>query len=254
MQITVYNSKQLDVVMRDMLNKFDSFKSLAISYDKPFKDKTLKQLGYIFGGLIDSVIDFYAEQGIKWTQDDVKENFYQACSKLDESLVKVVRRFNGDVYQVPKRLSEMSLEEASLFIDKCLYLIDHAKPFKDLILHPSLRYTWIRHISDLDMLQIKDCKLPRNCPEYLEHTRKQACLCCGRMNCSEVHHLKLMGETGTGYKADDWLTIPLCRECHIEDLHQHGQQSFYKNFDWITKYVSLTDFCRIRYLRWLNKL
>ena len=123
MQITVYNSKQLDVVMRDMLNKFDTCKSLAISYDKSFKDKTVKQLGYIFGGLIDSVIDFYADQGIKWTQDDVKENFYQACSKLDENLVKVVRRFNGDVYQVPKRLSEMTVEEASVFIDKCILLV-----------------------------------------------------------------------------------------------------------------------------------
>ena len=254
MQITVYNSKQLDVVMRDMLNKFDTCKSLAISYDKPFKDKTLKQLGYIFGGLIDSVIDFYAEQGVKWTQDEVKENFYQACSKLDDLFINVVRRFNGDSYQVPKRLSEMNVEEASIFIEKCIYLIDHAKPFKGLVLHPSLRYTWIRRINDVDLMLLNDCKLPRSCPEYLEHTRKQACLCCGRANMSEVHHLKLTGESGTGYKADDWLTIPLCRECHIEDLHQHGQETFYKNFEWITKYISLTDFCKVRYLRWLNKL
>ena len=254
MQITVYNSKQLDVTMRDMLNKFDEFKSLAISYDKPYKDKTLRQLGYIFGGLIDSVIDFYKEQGVKWEVDDVKENFYQACSKLDENLIKTVKRFNGDVYEVPKRLSEMNLEEASLFIDKCIYLIDHAKVFKDLVLHPSLRYTWIRHISDLDLMRIQNNNYPRSCTEYLEHTRKQACLCCGRMNMSEVHHLKIAGQTGTGYKADDWLTIPLCRECHIEDLHRNGQESFYANFDWITKYISLIDFCRMRYLRWLNKL
>lgn len=254
MKITVYNPKQLDIVIRDMLNRFDEYHSLAVSYDKPFKDKTLKQLGYIFGGLIDSVIDFYKEQGVTLTQEDVKENFYQACSKLDESLVKNVRRFNGEFYQVPKRLSEMSVEEAGVFIDKCIFLIDNAKPFKDLVLHPSLRYTWIRHISDSDILQIRNLQYPRTSPEYLAHTRTQACLCCGRMNNTEVHHLKLVGETGTGYKADDWLCIPLCRECHIEELHQHGQQTFYQNFEWITKYITLVDFCRMRYLRWFNKL
>ena len=96
--------------------------------------------------------------------------------------------------------------------------------------------------------------MPRSSPEYLAHTRQQACLCCGKMNNTEVHHLKIAGQTGTSYKADDWLTIPLCRECHIEDLHSHGQESFYQNLDWITKYIDLVNFCRVRYLRWFNKL
>ena len=254
MQITAQNLRQLDVIIRDMYDRFSRYAGLAISYDKPFKDKTVRQLGYIFGGLVGSVIDFYKGQGIDWDEDDVKENFYQACSKIDERLLRNIHRFNGEVYQVPKRLSIMSLEEASIFIEKCLWLIDNAKCFKGLVLHPSLRYTWIRHVTADELQRANEFRFPRSCPEYLAHTRHEACLCCGIMNRSEVHHLKLNGESGTGYKADDWLTIPLCHDCHIAELHQHGQKSFYENFEWITKYIDLVDFCRLRYIRWLNKL
>lgn len=253
MQTVVYNEKQLEVIIGDMYNRFDEYKSLAIAYDKPYKDKTLKQLGYFFGGLVGSIKDYYKENGEEWEVEDIKENFYQACAKIDDRLKKDVRRFNGDVYEVPKRLSEMDIEEASLFIDRCVWLIDNARCFQGLILHPSLRYTWVRHISKDDLLEISQAKMPRLCPEYLEHTRKQACLCCGRNNVSQVHHLKLAGESGTGFKADDWLTIPLCPQCHLGELHQKGQEEFYKNLEWITKYISLVDFCRLRFLKWQMK-
>lgn len=253
MQTVVYNEKQLEVIVGDMFNRFNEYKSLAISYDKPFKDKTLKQLGYFFGGLVGSIKDYYHEIGEEWEAEDIKENFYQACAKLDDRLIKQVRRFNGDVYEVPKRLSEMDIEEASLFIDRCIWLIDNARCFQGLTLHPSLRYTWVRHVSKDDLLEISQAKMPRLCPEYLEHTRKQACLCCGRNNVSQVHHLKLAGESGTGFKADDWLTIPLCPQCHLGELHQKGQEEFYKNLEWITKYISLVDFCRLRFLKWQMK-
>lgn len=253
MQTVVYNDKQLEVVIGDMFNRFNEYKSLAISYDKPYKDKTLKQLGYFFGGLAKSIKEYYHDLGEEWEIEDIKENFYQACSKLDPCLIKQVRRFNGDVYEVPKRLSEMDIEEASAFIDRCIYLIDNARCFQGLILHPSLRYTWIRHIKQEDLLEASRIHLPRNCPEYLEHTRKQACLCCGKNNVSQVHHLKLAGQTGTSFKADDWLTIPLCSQCHLGELHQKGQEEFYKNLEWITKYISLLDFCRIRFLKWKMK-
>lgn len=253
MQTVVYNEKQLDVIVGDMFNRFNEYKSLAISYDKPYKDKTLKQLGYFFGGLVGSIKDYYKEIGEEWEVEDIKENFYQACAKIDERLKKEVRRFNGDVYEVPKRLSEMDIEEASLFIDRCVWLIDNARCFQGLTLHPSLRYTWVRHVKPEDLLEISRENMPRSCPEYLEHTRKQACLCCGKNNVSQVHHLKLIGESGTAYKADDWLTIPLCPQCHLGELHQKGQEEFYKNLEWITKYISLVDFCRLRFLKWQMK-
>lgn len=254
MQVIAYNSKQLDVVMRDMLAKFDQYKSLAVSYDRPYREKTLRQLGYIFGGLVKSIALFYKSKQIIMSKEDIKYNLYKACAEFDERLVRNIHHFTGEVYQVPKQISEMDLEEASIFIDGCLRVIDNSKYFEGLVLHPSLRYTWIRHITKDELLRANAFKFPRSCPEYLAHTRTQACLCCGRMNQSEPHHLKVAGYTGTSYKADDWLTIPLCHDCHIADLHQHGQEAFMVNFEWVTKYVDLINFCRIRYLRWLNKL
>ena len=147
----------------------------------------------------------------------------------------------------------MDIDEASIFIDKCIFLIDNAKNFKDMVLRPELRYTWVRNISQYDLDMLKNCVFPRTDTAYLEHTRKQACIWCGRTHQSEVHHLKVAGQTGTGYKADDWLCVPLCRECHLGCLHQQGQEAFEQALSWITKYITLTDFCKIRYNKWRNK-
>lgn len=254
MQVTAYNARQLDVIVRDMMTQFNVNKSLSISYGKPYKDKTLKQLGYVFGGLADAVSDFFFEQeGVKREKDDIMEGFYLSCAKLDNRLCRMVRGVDGE-YEVPKRLSTMSVEDASVFIDKCLWLIDNANCFKGLILHPSLRYTWVRHVTADELQRANDFKFPRLCPEYLEETRRQACIWCGRMNASEPHHLKIAGQSGTSYKADDWLTVPLCHDCHIAELHQHGEKKFNEGIQWITKYISLVDFCRMRYIRWINKL
>lgn len=254
MKSVIYNRNQLDVVVRDIYSKFDEFGSLQLDYQKPYKDKTLKQLGFFFGGLVDSVIDYYESIGERWSVDDVKENFYQACSYLDESLKKKVKRFNGQEYEVPLRLSEMDIEQASLFIDKCVYLIDNARCFDGLVLRPELRYTWVRNIKKDDLDQLRYIKLAREDKAYLEHTRKQCCIWCGKQHQTEVHHLKVAGYTGTGYKADDWLCIPLCHDCHINTLHQQGVEQFEKDLSWITKHMSLVDFCKIRYNKWRNKI
>lgn len=253
MKTTILNDRNLDLVFSDIFRSYREWGGIAIDYRKPFKDKTLNQLGFIFGGIIDSVIEYYLEIGEKWEVNDVKENFYSATSYLEERLRKKVKRFNGEEFVVPKRLSEMDIDEASLFIDRCIFLIDNAKNFKDMVLRPELRYTWVRNISQYDLDMLKNITLPRTDTAYLEHTRKQACIWCGRTHQSEVHHLKVAGQTGTGYKADDWLTVPLCHECHLGCLHQQGQEAFEQALSWITKYITLTDFCKIRYNKWRNK-
>lgn len=253
MKTTVTNDRQFEIVMSDIYSKYREYKELSVDYGKPYKEKSLKQLGFIFGGIIDSVIDYYKELGEAYEVNEVKENFYSATSYLDERLRKKVRRFNGDEFVVPKRLSEMNLEEASLFIDRCIYLLDHSKNFKDMILRPELRYTWVRNIEQYDLDQLRNCIFPRLDSAYLEHTRKQACIWCGRLNNSEVHHLKIAGQTGTAYKADDWLTVPLCHDCHVGCLHQRGEEAFNNALSWITKYISMIDFCKIRYNKWRNK-
>lgn len=253
MKTTVYNDRQLDVVMNDIYNKYREFGGLSLDYGKPIKDKTLKQCGFFFGGLVDSVIDYYLQLGENWEVADVKENFYQACSYLDERLRKNVVRFNGESYVVPRRLSEMDLETASVFIDKCIYLIDRAENFKDMVLRPELRYTWVRNISQDDIYNLRSQQFPRSDNEYLEHTRNLACIWCGKtaQRC-EAHHLKEVNQSGTAYKADDWLCVPLCPECH-RLYHTRGKDLFMSDLNWVTKYIDIVDFCKIRYLKWKNK-
>lgn len=251
--IVAYNKKQLEIAVKDIFQKFEEHQELKISYDKPFKDKTREQLGFFFGALVKSIKLFFKEQGVTYSSENIKENFYQAVSIMDESFLKHVRKFNGTEYTVPKRLSEMSIDEATLFIDRCIYLCDNSKCFCDLVLHPSIRYTWVKKIKQDDLYNMRDTTLPREDREYLEHNRKQSCIWCGRSNNSEVHHLKEVGLTGISFKSDDWLTIPLCHDCHINQLHQKGKDEFLKDMSWITKHIDLVDFCKIKYMKWRNK-
>ena len=252
MKTIIYNNRQLDVIIKDIYNHFNEIGELYIDYGKPYKDITKNQLGFIFGALIDSVIEFYKNKGDVWEPEEVKENFYQACSYLDERLRKKVTRFNGEVYEVPKRLSEMDRETTSIFIDKCIYLIDHAKNFKGLYLHPSIRNTWIRHITHDEIEQLRYVNFPERNKEYLEYLRKQPCLWCGKSNNIEAHHLRINGFGGVSIKPKDVYCVSLCKECHV-NYHIHGSDKFFEDCKWITKYVDIVSFLKFNYLRWLNK-
>lgn len=236
-----------------MCRAFSEYGELALTYGKPYKDKSLNQLGYVFGGLISAIIDYYKQRGEVWEVDAVKENLYSGASYLDERLRKKITRFNGESYTVPKRLSEMDRETASLFIDRVLYLIDNAKCFEGLYLHPSLRYTWVRHITAEDLQQLRFVEFPQKDKDYLAFEHKEPCLWCGRNDNIQVHHLKEAGYSGEGIKAPDWLSIPLCASCHAK-YHLAGKEDFNSAMNWIIKHLSLIEFCKIRYNKWLNHL
>ena len=243
----------LEVAVQDMCRAFNEYGELALTYGKPYKDKSLNQLGYVFGGLISAIIEFYKRRGEVWEVDAVKENLYSGASYLDERLRKTITRFNGELYTVPKRLSEMDRETASLFIDRVLYLIDNARCFEGLYLHPSLRYTWVRHITAEDLQQLRFVEFPQKDKDYIAFEHKEPCLWCGRNDGIQVHHLKEAGYSGEGIKAPDWLTIPLCAGCHAK-YHLAGKEDFNSAMNWIIKHLSVVDFCKIRYNKWLNHL
>ena len=251
--ITIYNDNMLEVAVQDMCRAFNEYGELALTYGKPYKDKSLNQLGYVFGGLISAIIEFYKRRGEVWEVDAVKENLYSGASYLDERLRKTITRFNGELYTVPKRLSEMDRETASLFIDRVLYLIDNARCFEGLYLHPSLRYTWVRHITAEDLQQLRFVEFPQKDKDYIAFEHKEPCLWCGRNDGIQVHHLKEAGYSGEGIKAPDWLTIPLCAGCHAK-YHLAGKEDFNSAMNWIIKHLSVVDFCKIRYNKWLNHL
>lgn len=254
MQTTVYNEKMLYVVVKDMYSKFNEYKSLNIDYSKPFKPKTKAQLGFFFSALCNSIKEFYELQGIdSYEIDDIKENLYYGCSLANERLLKKAKRFTGAEYTTPKRLSEMSVEEASMLIDTSIQLIDRAKCFEGLVLSPSIRYTWIRHLDAEQRKLLNEEKLPMRDDLYMAHVRQQACIWCGICNHSQAHHLRIDNTGGTAIKPPDYMCVPLCDNCHFE-LHAKGANKFYESLKWITDYASIQDFCKANYLRWRNKL
>jgi hypothetical protein len=246
MKIICHNQRMLDTACQEMYRLLKENGELALDFDKPYKDKTKLQLGFFFGAIVKSIVSFYKDKGIEYSQDEVKTNFYQAISPR-----KTVTQFNGKQYETWKHISEMSLEEMSEFIDKALWLCDNAHAFQGLVLHPSIRYTWIRHLTDQEIIELNKAPHERHSPEYLEYQRKQCCLVCGRYGC-EAHHIKEPNKSGVAYKADDVYAIPLCPECH-RMYHTIGKEWFNEQIDWILKYISIDDFCLCCYNRWKNK-
>ncbi len=52
--------------------------------------------------------------------------------------------------------------------------------------------------------------------KYLAWVRQQNCIRCGAPAPSEPHHIKSIGHfSGTGMKAVDLFTMPVCRRCHV---------------------------------------
>lgn len=249
-----YNANMLDAIMADMYDKFMEYGELAVTYNKPFKEKTLKQLGFFFGAIVSSIQEFLKEKGEEWSVDVIKDNLYQGCATYNPLLNKQVRQFNGDFYNVAKRLSDMNVDEANVFIDTCIFLIDKSKSFEGLVLHPSIRYSWVKNITQEQLKEINALTCPQIDREYLAHQRKQACLWCGKANISETHHLRGANIAGTGLKASDVFAIPLCSDCHRGVLHQQGINGFMKACEWITKHISIEDFCLCNYYRFKNKL
>ena len=52
-----------------------------------------------------------------------------------------------------------------------------------------------------------------------EYGTDNGCACCGA-TFAHVHHI--LEDRTPGRKADDWLTIPLCLECHTGTHGIHG--------------------------------
>lgn len=247
MKVVCHNQKMLDAVINEMDRLLAEKGSIYVDFGKEVLKKTNRQLGFYFGAIVDSIKEFYEEQGIEYDTDEIKENFYQAISPK-----KTITQFNGKIYEVPKRISEMNREEMTEFIDMSLWLCDNANAFQGLVLHPSIRHTWIRHITNEDIRNLNIGKFPKDCKEYLQHLRNQACIVCGRHNMSEAHHLRINGTAGTSIKPPDYMCVSLCRNCH-RDYHTKGHKWFEEQCSWITKYLSLYYFCTINFSRFYYK-
>lgn len=253
MKKTIYNTEMLDKAVQDIYRLLAEKKSINLEYSEVIKARSRQQDGFFFAALVDSVISFFAEQGMKYTVDEVKNNFYNAVSYLDDDFMKTIHRFNGEEYKAPKHISDLTREEMSKFIDKCIWLIDNAKPFKGMKLAPDIRNTWIRHITSEDLRYIDEKSLPYMDKEYMEYLHKQTCMVCGCHNGIEAHHLRIDGMGGTAKKPPDWMCVSLCSDCHRK-YHLRGHQWFLEQVGWLTKYLTLKEYLICNYNRWKNHI
>lgn len=249
MKIILYNQKQKEIAKKYIDQLQDN---VMLSIDEFKKQKTKQQLGFIFGGLFDCVTEQSKEFGLDYDGDTIKEELYKILPTIDDSFYKKVRMLNGDIIKVPLRLSQMNAEQVSEFINYTIYILENYPQFQDIRLHPSLKYCWLLRLTKDDIRQVQSQVLPRVDKEFMEYSRKQSCICCGIANRSEVHHIKEAGLTGTGYKADDWASLPLCNNCH-RLYHEKGKEFIYKELKFITDIVDIENFCKMKYLRWKNK-
>ncbi len=158
------------------------------------------------------------------------------------------KNIGGFIFRNPITLSKMKKEEASEFINKIINYIDNDT---DCILTPELRNCWLLHVKDSDIEFAIQFNFPEKTPEYIRHQHSLTCINCGifNINGNDSHHIR--HNTGLANKPPDWFSIPLCRNCHnkLQALSGHELAKILPIYGF-----NIEIYCKLAYLRWLNKL
>tara|TARA_Y100000034_G_scaffold136722_1_gene215226 strand:+ start:12660 stop:13031 length:372 start_codon:yes stop_codon:yes gene_type:complete len=68
-------------------------------------------------------------------------------------------------------------------------------------------------------------------PSYRSFVSGFACCNCGSMAGVECAHVRWQSGAGMGQKPHDWLTVPLCRDCHHGEQHTKlGEPEFWTRY------------------------
>lgn len=253
MRVICYSERQLEAVITEIRQQFQNKKSISITYNNVHKYQTDAQRGYIFGGLIDSIVKFFTDCGYGVTPESVKDDLYAETEQYLPELV-VDKTIFGNTKPHMKTLSCMDRRETSLFIDAIFTVLDNNKIFTALELAPDIRNNWVYHITKEDIDELSKIDFPRTDENYLNYVRTLPCLVCGKRGHTNPHHLKDPRLCGMGQKAPDWATIPLCTGvdggCHHALAHGQGPEALQNALRWIP--FDLKDFCALQYNRWRN--
>ena len=240
MQFTVTN----ELRKKNVVEQIEKFKTPFVINIEEFEEpKTLDQVKY-FWKIMGILAAYYRDEGWRGFSNN------DACYMLYEEygIYEPKELPNGKkIYSPKKTLSQMNIKEASDFISFTLFWIDE---FTNCVLLPELRLCWLLHITKEDLERIEKFNFPTRDKAYRASHQKYSCLYCGKFGC-ECAHISLPGHGGISQKAEDWLSVPLCYNCHRGEAHQHGQSEIIDglklyNFDIIT-------YCKLAYLRWLYK-
>lgn len=225
-----------------ILTRHEAKYPMNIDVSNPKRMKTLKQLKYIFGGIIKALNAYFKElQGKEYEPDILKSWLY-----FKVGVNEIINLPDGNTAFERITLSKMDIDQATEFINKVLLFIDNETT---CILPPVLRYTWLLHVKDNELQELMNYKYPDKSPEYLSYIRSLSCIHCGVYG-TEPHHIKQSGHSGTATKSGDWFTIPLCRICH-DKAHTQGQDTILKGLMLYGYHIAI--FCKLAYKRWLFK-
>ena len=239
MNFSCSNEQYLKNVLKTCLNDYEYGSTVNISYEVVKQSKTLKQLGFIFGGLIKAIRRYFKNAGYDYPIYVIKEWLYQECGVYQTETLP-----NGSTFQSNKTLSEMTKSEASDFIEKVIIFIDSSEIFDGFILPPELRYCWTQNIDDEKLHKIKDFQFPNFDSYYLLHQSKLTCIRCGARG-GMVYHLQRPMKR-------DYNSVPLCAKCHDYAL-THGESYLIKDIKSVTNGMSIEDFCLYAYYLYRKK-
>ena len=76
---------------------------------------------------------------------------------------------------------------------------------------------------------------------YMGRVAELACACCGEYPPVQVHHIR--DGVGMAQRASNYLTVPLCPDCHTGPYGVHGDKSRMRarkqsELDWLAETIS----------------
>ena len=248
MNYIINNEVELHKSIEELLNLNDF--PIILDVCKAQKIKTKKQLGFIFGGIVQDLLNHFNSEGQtmgegyterKWNSDDVKIYLYH-------NLIGTQYREmpDGEIAAYQKTISQMSREELSDFITKTISFIDNET---DCILRPMLRYCWVLNITQNHWELLNNHSLKNEDRVYLKYLSGNPCIICGVKEGVSPHHIKDIDYSGTAQKSPDWYTVPVCHKHHGE-IHSNPETAS-RIF---TNGLSLETFCKLCYIKYLYKL
>lgn len=184
MDFTCSNKQYLKNILSDLYRNYKEGTIYRVSYEEVKQEKTLKQLGYIFGGLIKALIRFFDNLGYKYEPYMIKDWLYQECG-----LVETITLPNGKPVTYLKTLSSMTKAEAAKFIEDIIGFVDNSPIFEGFVLPPELRYSWTHNVDKNKLEVMRNADINNFDSSYLIYQSKQTCIKCGARG-GMVYHLK----------------------------------------------------------------
>lgn len=248
-KIIIYNQEQLEVAIQDLRNSFEKNKRINLSYEKASKEKTNKQIGFLFAALINGITDYLQECGFNVDAEDVRYKLYSDVAEVLPEMVIDKQIFGGKPRI--KHLGDMDRELMSKFIDTIFYLLDTSPLYAGIQLHPSVYYNYLWHLDPEEIKIAQTTNLPERDEYYLEYVHNCPCMVCGIQHRSHAHHAKIPKYVSNSKKTPDWTAIPLCYLHHLQIAHNEGHKCLEEKLKWLP--YDLETVCRISYLRWKFK-